>query len=172
MNPPQATVSSSTGEKKAHKGLAMEGWIATWYTRIRRNDQDLPTDVARIRSILPAGDILEVAPGPGYLAIELAKHPGYKVVGLDISRSFVQIARRKAAEAGVEVDFRPGNAAANSFPAESFDLTICAAFKNFTQPVQALQEMWRVPAWQECPGLDLRRVQRPTTSGPRWKPCN
>ena len=47
----------------------------------------------------PGGDVLEVAPGPGYLAIELAKR-GYSVTALDISKSFVEIARGNADRAG------------------------------------------------------------------------
>jgi ubiquinone/menaquinone biosynthesis C-methylase UbiE len=66
--------------------------------------------VREVSEILPAGGrILEVAPGPGYLAIELAKNEKYQIVGLDISKSFVEIAQTKA-KAGVAVDFRHGNA--------------------------------------------------------------
>ena len=42
--------------------------------------------------------MLEVVPGPGYLALELAR-AGFRVTGLDISRSFVRIARENAARA-------------------------------------------------------------------------
>jgi ubiquinone/menaquinone biosynthesis C-methylase UbiE len=103
--------------------------------------------------------VLEVAPGPGYFAIELAKLGRYRVTALDISHTFVEIARRNAAEAGVEVEFRQGDAAGMPFDDESFDFLLCrAAFKNFSQPVRALQEMYRVLK----PGgraliIDLRR---------------
>ena len=89
----------------------MEGPIAKWYTKVRERDEELGTVVRQVSEILPAGGrILEVAPGPGYLAVELAKIGKYQIVGLDISRSFVQIAQTKAMEAGVAVDFRHGNA--------------------------------------------------------------
>jgi 2-polyprenyl-3-methyl-5-hydroxy-6-metoxy-1,4-benzoquinol methylase len=45
-----------------------------------------------VSGVRPGGTILEVAPGPGYLAIELARR-GYAVTALDISASFVKIAR-------------------------------------------------------------------------------
>jgi ubiquinone/menaquinone biosynthesis C-methylase UbiE len=91
------------------------------------------------------GSVLEVAPGPGYLAIELAKLGAYRVVGLDISHSFVRMAAENAARAGVAVAFRHGDAAAMPFEAESFDFVVCrAAFKNFSEPVGALGEMHRV----------------------------
>ncbi|MCI0396777.1 MAG: class I SAM-dependent methyltransferase [Chloroflexi bacterium] len=131
---------------KPYKGMAMEGVIAKWYTKIREQDQELETAVRQVNETLPAaGRVLEVAPGPGYLAIELAKAGKYQVVGLDISQSFVQIAQAKAREAGVPVDFRHGNASDMPFEAGVFDFIICrAAFKNFSEPVQAIREMYRV----------------------------
>ncbi len=89
--------------------------------------------------------MLEVAPGPGYLAIEIAKMGDYRVSGLDISHSFVRIAAGNARKAGVSVDFRHGDAAHMPFPDESFDFVVCrAAFKNFSDPVGALNEIHRV----------------------------
>jgi len=126
--------------------MAMEGPIARWYTNIRKQDQELGMVVRQVSDMLPAGSrVLEVAPGPGYLAIELAKRGTYHVVGLDISTTFVEIAQTKAKEAGVAVEFRHGNASNMPFEADSFDCIICrAAFKNFTEPLQALREMHRV----------------------------
>jgi ubiquinone/menaquinone biosynthesis C-methylase UbiE len=60
-------------------------------------------------------------------------------------RSFVEIASANARRAWLSVDFRHGDAANLPFDAESFDLIVChAAFKNFAQPVAALDEMLRV----------------------------
>jgi len=131
---------------KPYKGLAMEGMIATWYAKNTRHGREFDTLANRVRAILPNGSrLLEVAPGPGYLAIELAKSGQYTVVGLDISKSFVEIAQTNAKQAGVTVEFRHGNASAMPFDAATFDFIICcAAFKNFTEPVQAIREMERV----------------------------
>jgi ubiquinone/menaquinone biosynthesis C-methylase UbiE len=75
----------------------------------------------------------------------MAKGGAYRVTGLDISRTMVELAHRNAAEAGVEVDFRQGNVSAMPFADESFDLLACsAAFKNFSEPHKALEEMYRV----------------------------
>jgi ubiquinone/menaquinone biosynthesis C-methylase UbiE len=91
------------------------------------------------------GSVLEVAPGPGYLSIELARTRKCRVTGLDISETFVKIERQNAAAAGVEVDFNQGDAATMPFGDNSFDFAVCvAAFKNFTQPAQALNELYRV----------------------------
>ena len=67
------------------------------------------------------------------------------MTGLDVSRTFVDIATANAKAAGVSVDFRLGNASAMPFPTDSFDFIVCqAAFKNFSEPVLRLEEMYRV----------------------------
>src|SRR6266540_2420572 len=145
---------------KPYKGMAMEGMIARWYTNIRQQDAELEPVVRQVSDLLPAGSrILEVAPGPGYLAIELARLGTYRVVGLDISKSFVQMAAENAAKAGVQVTFQHGNASAMPFESDAFDLVVCrAAFKNFSEPVQALNEMYRVlKRGGKAVIIDLRR---------------
>lgn len=100
-----------------------------------------------------------MAPGPGYLSIEFARLGPYKVTALEISKTFIEIARGNARQARVNVDFRHGNASAMPFEANTFDFIICvAAFKNFSQPVEAIREMYRVlkPNSQACI-MDLRR---------------
>ena len=131
------------------KGPEMEGVVARWYTRIRGTGSQVEAyrkQAAELTEGLPAGaSILEVAFGPGYLAIEIARRGQFHVSGLDISRTFVQIASEHAREAGVEVDFQQGDAAVMPFEGDSFDLIVCqAAFKNFVHPGSALDEMHRV----------------------------
>lgn len=137
----------ATASEKAYRGIGMEGAIARWYEQTTRKDVDSYRSLAaRLAARLPeGGDVLEVAPGPGFLAIELAKRPGLRVTGLDISKTFIALAAYNAADAGVRVEFRQGNASAMPFAGSSFDLLVCrAAFKNFAEPVRALQEMYRV----------------------------
>jgi ubiquinone/menaquinone biosynthesis C-methylase UbiE len=126
----------------------MEGVVARWYARLRRSGNQIEEyrkQAAQLTEGLPAGaKVLEVAPGPGYLAVEIARL-GFQVTGLDISRTFVQIGSENASQAGVSVDFRQGDAAVMPFEADSFDLIVCqAAFKNFVYPASALDEMYRV----------------------------
>jgi len=125
----------------------MEGFTAKWYASLtRKSMNDFRALANRVSNELPpSARVLEVAPGPGYFAIELAKLGSYRIMGLDISHTFVDIARRNAAEVRVAVEFRQGDAANMPFANESFDFVLCrAAFKNFTQPLRALQEMERV----------------------------
>ena len=132
---------------KAYKGLPMEGIIAGWYAKTTFKDLNRHQVMAKqLAGQIPAGGkVLEIAPGPGYFCIELAKLGNFQITGLDISKSFVEISRRNAAEAGLKIDFRQGNASALPFSDESFDFTFCqAAFKNFSEPVKAIAEMYRV----------------------------
>lgn len=138
--------SPTTNGVKGYKGLGMEGGVARWYARNPANrDRQRAAAQAVAGQLTPGSSVLEVAPGPGYLAIELAKLGAGRVVGLDISRTFVEIAAANARVAYVSVDFRHGDAAHLPFPADSFDFVVCqAAFKNFSDPVRALGEMHRV----------------------------
>ena len=132
---------------KAYKGLPMEGMIASWYTNTTSRDLKRHKHMAaRLAPKIPAhGRVLEIAPGPGFFCIELARLGNYRITGLDISKSFVEIASKYAAESGFKIDFRLGNASAMPFEDETFDFTFCqAAFKNFSEPVKAIAEMYRV----------------------------
>ena len=125
----------------------MEGFVAKWYANLTRKSlDDFKTLARRVAEQLPPNaDVVEVAPGPGYFAIELAKLGHYRITGLDISQTFVAIANRNAAQAQVQVDFQRGNAADMLFQSDSFDFLLCrAAFKNFAAPLGALREMHRV----------------------------
>jgi ubiquinone/menaquinone biosynthesis C-methylase UbiE len=133
--------------RKGYKGLGMEGALARWYAKNTGNAIEQFRKEARTLTehLSEGASILEVAPGPGFLAIELAKLGDYQVVGLDISKTFVELATENARKAGVPVAFQLGNAASMPFDPDSFDLIVCrAAFKNFSEPVRALTEMYRV----------------------------
>lgn len=131
------------------KGPEMEGPVARWYAKVRGSEPQIAEyrrQALQLTEGLPVGaKVLEVAPGPGYLAIEMARLGRVQVTGLDVSRTFVQIASEKARQVGVTVDFQQGDAAVIPFAADSFDLILCqAAFKNFSYPESTLSEMHRV----------------------------
>jgi ubiquinone/menaquinone biosynthesis C-methylase UbiE len=137
--------SQTQPQTKGYKGMPMEGLIATWYARSARDQNTFKPLADKFQAMLaPGSRILEVAPGPGLLSIELAKR-GFHVTGLDISKTFVEIAKTNAHEANVKVDFQLGNASQMPLDDNQFDFLVCtAAFKNFSEPVLALDEMHRV----------------------------
>jgi ubiquinone/menaquinone biosynthesis C-methylase UbiE len=127
----------------------MEGMTARWYARQRGSGDQMElyrTGAAKLAGEFPDGtEVLEVAPGPGFHAIELARTGRFHVIGVDVSRTFVDLANDRARQEGVTVDFRLGDVSDMPFAAESFDLVVCqAAFKNFARPADALDEMHRV----------------------------
>src|SRR5260370_23259493 len=131
------------------KGPEMEGPIARWYARVRGSKSQIEAyrnQAAQLTAGLPDGaKVLEVAAGPGYLSIEMARFRCLDVTALDISHTFVEIGINSARQEGVSVDFQQGDVAKMPFKADSFDLIVCqAAFKNFTLPRTAIREMHRV----------------------------
>lgn len=133
--------------RKPHGDRPIEGMMAKWYATNTGEMMQEYVDLAkRVAGQLPEGSrVLEVAPGPGYFCIELAKLGSYSITGMDLSHTFAKMAAEKAAQAGARAQFVQGSASKMPFPKESFDFLLCrAAFKNFADPVGALKEMCRV----------------------------
>jgi SAM-dependent methyltransferase len=55
------------------------------------------------------GPIVELAVGSGRVAVPVAQATGQRVIGIDTSPAMLERARTNAAEAGVELDLRPGD---------------------------------------------------------------
>ena len=130
------------------KDMGISGAFARWYDKnTRENRLSEMREYAELvkKHIQDGGNVLEIAPGPGYLSIELAKMGNFNITGMDISEDFIKICRKNAENEKVNVSFVTGNVSSMEFADESFDFLVCsAAFKNFKQPVKALQEMHRV----------------------------
>lgn len=132
---------------KPYRGMSMEGPIAAWYARTtQKHINEFGRLAAELAKDLPENArILEAAPGPGYLSVALAKLGNFKITGLDISQSFVRMASDYAKKEGVPVHFIHGSASDIPFENCFFDFIVCrAAFKNFSEPLRALNEMHRV----------------------------
>jgi ubiquinone/menaquinone biosynthesis C-methylase UbiE len=133
--------------RKPYRGISLEGKLATWYARTTWKDlgefEHLAQQLAK--DLPERARVLEVAPGPGYLSVALAKLGTYRITGVDISQSFIRMASEYAKREGVVVHFIHGSASDVPLEDGFFDLIVCrAAFKNFSEPLKALNEMHRV----------------------------
>ncbi len=88
--------------------------------------------------------ILDVGTGTGFIALLLAEL-GHEVTGIDISTGMLEVAKRKAAEMGVEVEFRIGDAEDLPFDDETFDAVVSRHLLwTLTDPRKAVEEWKRV----------------------------
>jgi ubiquinone/menaquinone biosynthesis C-methylase UbiE len=130
------------------KDLGITGSFTKWYdknTRETRLDEMRKYAKEVMKHIKDGANVLEIAPGPGYMSIELAKMGNFNITGIDISPDFVEICKTNAKRENVNVTFLEGNVSEMKFKENTFDFIFCsAAFKNFKKPVTALQEMYRV----------------------------
>jgi len=109
------------------------------------------TDPARIGRLVEAADpapesrLLEVACGPGFLALAFAGRCR-EVVGLDLTDAPLAIAERNRRERGLaNVRFQRGDADRLPFADGEFDVVVCRfAFHHFEDPGRVLGEMARV----------------------------
>lgn len=114
------------------------------------------------------GEVLEVAVGTGR---NFAYYPeGAHLTGVELSPAMLEIAHKRAAELGVEVDLRVGDAQCLPFPNESFDTVVFTlALCTIPDERKALCEAHRVlkPGGRllllehvRSPALPVRAAQR------------
>lgn len=101
------------------------------------DDVDFYLELARAAD----GPIVELAAGTGRISVPIAQETGKPVIGIDLSPAMLELARARAAEAGVDLDLREGDMRDLDL-VEATDLVIC--------PYRALLHL---PTW-----TDRRRV--------------
>ena len=88
--------------------------------------------------------ILDLGTGTGRAAIALARR-GATVTGIDASSEMLAVARRRAVEAGIAVEFAEGDAQALAFPDSAFDAAVCfRLLMHVPDWRRALRELCRV----------------------------
>src|SRR4051812_5947191 len=115
-----------------------------------RPEYDQQVVAALLELLPPAGRILDVGCGYGRVAIPLAL-AGFRVSGLDHAENLLAAARKRAAEAGVDVVFTAGSMTRLPYPDGSFDAAVClwSAFHELLEEdaqACAVRELWRVLA--------------------------
>jgi ubiquinone/menaquinone biosynthesis C-methylase UbiE len=88
---------------------------------------------------------IEIATGPGYVAMALAARCG-EVVGVDLTEAPLKIAERTRQQRGLSnVGFRTADAEELPFADGGFDIAVCRfGFHHFEHPARVLAEMCRV----------------------------
>lgn len=140
------------------RGSATSGGAATEKERIRGiYEKDAPKydrsmrffervilgDARRWACARAEGEVLELAVGTG---LNLPHFPdGIKLTGIEFSPAMLELAKRRAAELGREVDLRLGDAEALEFEDDTFDTVMCTyALCTIPDDRQALREAARV----------------------------
>lgn len=125
-------------------------------------------------SRISQGKILDVGTGSGNLPVEIAKRaPNLEIIGIDLSKVLIKIARKTAREEGVEgtVRFEVGNACDLKFKDSCFDLVISSGVVHHLKyPLKVFNEIYRVlkpdrKAWiyeliTDAPEKEIRQVLR------------
>jgi SAM-dependent methyltransferase len=98
--------------------------------------------------IQPGHRVLDLGCGTGTLTILVKqRHPETEVVGLDVDARVLEIARKKAAKAGVDITWHQGMAHCLPYPGNSFDRVLSSLVfhhLNAETKQQALQEVFRI----------------------------
>lgn len=90
--------------------------------------------------------VLEVGCGEGELALRLAR-AGKQVVASDISGGMIQLARARAREENLAVDFRVADVLTVDPERESFDLVVCCeVLEHLMEPEAALARLSKIAA--------------------------
>ncbi|MBE3602879.1 methyltransferase domain-containing protein [bacterium] len=141
---------ASAGETEQHKAAVRDEFTrqAPVYATAA-----VITDAQRLARLVEAIDprpgdrALEVATGPGHVAMALAARCG-EVVGVDLTPAPLEIARRLSRERGIaNVSFELGEADRLRFADGEFQIVVCRfAFHHFENPEAILGEMRRVCA--------------------------
>lgn len=96
---------------------------------------------------LHARTVLDVGTGTGRAAIALARR-GARVTGIDASAEMLAVAVRRAREAGVDVQFRQGDAHSLDIAVSEYDYVVC------------LRVLMHTPDWRRALGELCRTARR------------
>jgi len=91
--------------------------------------------------------ILDVATGTGDLAIELARLPLKKIIGIDIAEDMLKIGRKKVDRRGLDqiITLEVGDSEAIRYRDNYFDaITVAFGVRNYENLEKGLREMYRV----------------------------
>ena len=119
-------------------------WSSGDWPTIARSIQPVADQLVERVDVSAGQDVLDVGAGDGNVAIRAAER-GARVTAADITPELFESGRRRAADAGVEIEWVEGDAAELPFADESFD-TVLSTFGCIFAPQHqaAADEMLRV----------------------------
>ena len=140
--------SQAAGETDDHKAIVREEFTRqaqAYASAAVITDADRLARLVRAIDPRPDDRALEIATGPGYLAMALAPYC-HEVIGLDLTAAPIAIAQRAIHERGLSnIRFEVGEADNLIYGDGEFDLVVCRfAFHHFMHPETILAEMCRV----------------------------
>jgi ubiquinone/menaquinone biosynthesis C-methylase UbiE len=133
-----------------YKNYTRETWDECAEKYIPVQEQLIPYHRALLEILRPQPNqvVLDVCTGPGEPAMTIASmvRPGGRVVGVDLSKSMTEMARKNAAKRKLgNVEFITMDAEKLEFPAGTYDMAVsCFGFQIVTDPEAAAKEIFRV----------------------------
>jgi ubiquinone biosynthesis O-methyltransferase len=118
----------------------------SWYeSKMGSYVDEIETDLALSMFKAEKGiTVLDVGCGTGNFSVKLAKM-GCKVVGIDVSDEMLEIARKKAEEQDLDIEFFNMDVYELKFEDDRFDAAFSmAAFEFIKEPQKAVDEIFRV----------------------------
>lgn len=104
--------------------------------RLTLKDDAVKARLARELAVVPGMRVVDIGCGPGSFAVRLAREsPRVEIIGVDGDAEVLGIARRKAHDAGVDVQFLEGMATELPVAAESADRVVMSLVLHHLLPV-------------------------------------
>src|SRR4029453_18855388 len=98
-------------------------WGSGNYAAVAERVTEIGELIVQRAGVEPGMDVLDVACGTGNATLPAAK-AGARVTGLDFAPALLEVARERAADAMVEIDFVEGDAQELPFDDSSFDRVV------------------------------------------------
>jgi SAM-dependent methyltransferase len=133
-----------TADIRDIKNRLYDTWTAGNYDRVARGLESGAGTFFERLGVEPGCRLLDVACGSGQIALKAAA-AGARVTGIDLAPAWIERARARAEEAGLEARFDVGDAEALPYEDDRFDLTVSLIGAMFApRPERVTDELLRV----------------------------
>jgi SAM-dependent methyltransferase len=145
------------------------GWVLAWIMPVLSDARC--GDLAGLLDLQPEDDLLEVACGSGKFLEERAAHVQY-IAGLDHSDIQLKMARKRNWEriAAGTAEIVRGDSAALPWEDDRFSAVTCNCLGCFAQPLESLEEMYRVlrPGGRTVLSIDYYPTEERARRAAEW----